>query len=147
MFAQRLVEQANKLGFAALRAGENPKLKMSAKLIQHLSGHFRVRVRTSVFLLVVALLASGAIARGQEGSIVREIVFRGLERIQPEELIPLLPVRVGQQLTQSEPGELLNSLNRALNPTGCLALEVLIETEGVEDGVRLVIVVRENPPL
>ncbi|MCX8037933.1 MAG: outer membrane protein assembly factor BamA [Candidatus Sumerlaeia bacterium] len=81
--------------------------------------------------------------RAQDGEIVREIEIQGLSKISREKVLYALPVQVGKPFQPRLPGEII----QALWNTGYFSDQCQVLCENVPGGIKLIIVVHENPSI
>jgi outer membrane protein insertion porin family len=90
---------------------------------------------------VCLLLTPFAIA--QEGEIVKDVEIQGLHKTRREKVLYALPVKVGEPYRMREPGELIH----AVYDLGLFTDDIQVLTERVEGGIKLILVVHENPTI
>jgi len=82
-------------------------------------------------------------AASQEGEIIQAIEIEGLRQVKPERVLYVLPVRVGQPYRLREPGEIVH----AIYNLGLFNENVQVYREAAPGGIKLIIVVQENPSI
>ncbi|MDH4028552.1 MAG: hypothetical protein OEU95_06965, partial [Nitrospirota bacterium] len=102
--------------------------------------------RTAIFFTLFILLffysAAGAdtSSSGRSGALIRTIEVEGLSRIKKDELLMLIPFRVGDVL---DPAELRTGIRRALKKG--IFLDIRAESWPYDGGIRLKYTVKEVP--
>jgi len=93
----------------------------------------------ALFLILLVLPAAA-----QEGEIIQEIEIQGLNKISREKVLRALPIQVGKPYRPRLPGEIL----QAIWKTGYfIDIPIPPYCEKVEGGIKLIMVVRENPAI
>ena len=91
------------------------------------------------FLLSLAVFVSPVAA--QEGEIIQEIEIQGLNKISRDKILYALPVKTGKPFRTRLPDEIL----QAVWKMGCFTEDSKVLCDKVEGGLKLIIVVHENP--
>jgi len=103
-----------------------------------------VRLSKRVVLLALAVGVLLVVpAAAQDGEIVQEIEIQGLQKISREKVLRALPVQVGKAYRPIQPGEILQDLWK----TGYFTEDSQVFCDKVDGGVKLIIIVHENPSI
>ncbi|HPB32552.1 MAG TPA: POTRA domain-containing protein [Candidatus Sumerlaeota bacterium] len=101
----------------------------------------KLTVRYRLLTILLLLLLPSLSLHAQDEPVVREIVIQGLKTIKPEQVSSVMTSRVGLRSSPEMRREDLNSI-LAL---GFFTEDVKFYREPVEDGIRIIVRVRENP--
>jgi len=96
------------------------------------------------FLLAIVLLPFFP-CRGfaQEGEIVKAIEIEGLHKVSRDKVLYALPVKIGKPYRPRQPGEIIHDIYNL----GYFTDDIQLFTEKVPGGIKLIIVVHENPAI
>jgi len=93
----------------------------------------------ALLLFILAILPAAA----QDGDLVKEIEIRGLNKVKREKVLLALPVKVGKPYRPREPGEIIH----AVYELGYFTEDIKLFTEKADGGIKLILIVRENPSI
>ena len=91
------------------------------------------------FLLLCAVCVLPVLA--QEGEIIKEIEVQGLNKVSRQKFLYGLPVQIGKPFRPRLPGEILEAVWKM----GYFTEDSKVLSEPVEGGIKLILVVHENP--
>lgn len=100
-----------------------------------------VRRLACVSVLLWILCVQHSMAQEQEDEIVKAIEIQGLNKVSREKVLRALPAKVGKPFRPREPGEIIHRVYEL----GYFEPDIKLFSEKVDGGIKLILVVKENP--